>query len=143
MKNSFLLLLIVLSAVSCGGGSKTKFYAAKEESYSKFINNKALTDEVTPNLSIDKSIVNNDYPIQLALYENKTFYYDLPNLDEGRGTWSYVNGQIVLKSKHRLFNMRIDIKALDENADNLAITFIDRHGPQTLKMDNSRLEEAE
>ncbi len=138
MKNSFLFLLIVLTAVSCGRGSKTKFYAAKEESYSKFINDKDMP--ASPNLSLDKSIVNNDYPIQLALYKDKKFFYDLPNLDEGTGTWSYVNGQIVLKSKHRLFNMRIDIKALDENADNLAVNFIDRHGPQTLKMDNSRVE---
>ena len=128
----------MLMAISCGGGSKTKFYAAKEESYSKFINNKNMP--ASPNLSIDKSIVNNDYPIQLALYKDNTFYYDLPNLDEGSGTWSYVNGQIVLKSKHRYFNMRIDIKALDENAENVAVNFIDRHGPQTLKMDNSRLE---
>ncbi len=131
----------MLVTVACGGGSKTKFYAAKEENYAKFINNKARP--ASPNLSIDKSIVNNDYPIQLALYKDYTFYYDLPNLDEGKGTWSYVNGQIVLKSRHRLFNMRIDIKALDENANNLAITFIDRHGPQTLKMENSRMEEAE
>ena len=128
----------MLSAVSCGGGSKTKFYAAKEENYTKFVNQKGTA--ALANLNLDKSIVNNDYPIQLALYEDKTFFYDLPNLDEGKGTWSYVNGQIVLKSKHRLFNMRIDIKALDENADNLAITFIDRHGPQTLKMENSRME---
>ena len=128
----------MLIVVACGGGSKTKFYAAKEESYSKFINDKVMP--ASPNLSLDKSIVNNDYPIQLALYNDKTFYYDLPNLDEGKGTWSYVNGQIVLKSRHRLFSMRIDIKALDENADNLAINFIDRHGPQTLKMDNSRME---
>jgi hypothetical protein len=138
MKNSFLLLLVMLFSVSCGGGSKTKFFAASEEDYSKFINDKDMP--ASPNISIDKSIVNNDYPIQLALYKDNQFYYDLPNLDEGKGTWSYVNGQIVLKSKHRWFDMRIDIKALDENASNLAINFIDRHGPQTLKMDNSRVE---
>lgn len=138
MKNSFLFLLVIVTAVSCGRKSKTKFFNASEESYSKYINDKDMPS--SPNLSLDKSIVNNDYPIQLALYKDKKFYYDLPNLDEGKGTWSYVNGQIVLKSKHRLFNMRIDIKALDANAESLAVNFIDRHGPQTLKMDNSRVE---
>ncbi|MFL5785162.1 MAG: hypothetical protein ACJ76H_11160 [Bacteriovoracaceae bacterium] len=140
MKNSFLLVLTVLVCVSCGGKSRTKFYVAKEEDFSKFINNKAIPAD--PNLSIDKSIVNNDYPMQLALYKDGRFYYDLPTLSDGTGTgtWTYSAGQITLKSKHRLFDMRIDIHALDEAANNLGVTFIDRHGPQTLKMDNSHVE---
>jgi hypothetical protein len=36
--------------------------------------------------------------------------------------------------------MRIDIHSLDENGNKLAIKFIDRHGPQTLKMANSLIE---
>lgn len=137
MKNSFALLTLGLLLVSCGG-KNTKFYTANEADFSKYVNDKNLP--ALPNLSLDKSIVNNDYPIQLALYKNKRFYYDLPNLDEGTGTWSYSNGQIVLKSKHRLFNMRIDIKALDVNAEKIAVNFIDRHGAQTLKMENLRME---
>lgn len=138
MKYSVIPFLVLMIITSCGKKSKTKFFSAKEESFSKFINDKDLPKD--PNLSLDKSIVNNDYPIQVALYKNNKFYYDLPNLDAGTGTWSYANGQIVLKSKHRLFDMRIDIRALDEEANNLAVSFIDRHGPQTLKMDNSRVE---
>jgi predicted small lipoprotein YifL len=137
MKFSFLFVLMLVFT-SCGGKGPTKFYSASEASFSKFVNEKDMPKN--PNLTLDKSIVNNEYPIQLALYKNKKFYYDLPNLDDGTGTWSYVNGQIILKSKHRLFDMRIDVKALDENAGKLAITFIDRFGPHTLKMDNSNLE---
>lgn len=133
-----LLFVLVLAFTSCGGKGPTKFYSAPEASFSKFINEKEMPKN--PNLTLDKSIVNNEYPIQLALYKDKKFYYDLPNLDDGTGTWSYTNGQIVLKSKHRLFDMRIDVRALDENAGNLAITFIDRFGPHTLKMENSNLE---
>jgi hypothetical protein len=133
-----ILGLLALMLFSCGGKSGPKVYPVKEESFSKFINNKNLPND--PNLNLDKSIVNNDYPIQIALYRNHKFYYDLPNLDDGTGTWSYTNGQIVLKSKHRLFDMRIDIHSLDENGNKLAIKFIDRHGPQTLKMANSLIE---
>lgn len=139
MKNSFLVLLVFVSLVSCGKKKKTKFYSINEANLSKFVNDKELP--ANPNLTLDKSIVNNDYPIQVALYRDGKFYYDLPNLDAGNGTWALSNGQVVLKSKHRLFDMRIDIRAVDENADNLAVSFIDRHGPQTLKMDNSRVEE--
>lgn len=138
MKYSIAALLILASLVSCGKKSKTKFYPITETNLSKYVNDKDLP--ANPNLTLDKSIVNNDYPIQLALYRNGKFYYDLPNLDEGNGTWTYSNGQIVLKSKHRLFDMRIDVRAVDDEANNLAVSFIDRHGPQTLKMDNQRVE---
>ncbi len=138
MKISIFAILVIVAFVSCGKKSKTKFYSITEANLSKFVNDKDLP--ANPNLTLDKSIVNNDYPIQLALYKDGKFYYDLPNLDEGNGTWTLNNGQIVLKSKHRLFDMRIDVRALDVNADNLAASFIDRHGPQTLKMDNQRVE---
>lgn len=126
-----------LLAASCGKKGE-KFYPAKEESFQKFVNAKDLPKD--PNMNLDKSIINNDYPIQIALYRNKRFYYDLPNLDDGTGTWSFEGGQIVLKSKHRLFDMRLDVRALDPNAKNVAISFIDRHGPQTLRMEKSNIE---
>lgn len=139
MKNLFYIVLFsLLLAVSCGGKKGEKFYPAKEESFSKFVNEKAMPRD--PNLSIDKSIINRDYPIQLALYNDGKFYYDLPNLDDGSGTWSFDGGQIVLKSTHRLFNMRIDIRALDTEATNVGISFIDRHGPQTLRMEKEHIE---
>lgn len=137
MKKSFLLLVLV-TLVSCGGKSGPKMYEVKEEDFSKFVNDKNLP--ANPNLTLDKSIINRDYPIQLALYQDGKFYYDLPNLDEGTGTWHFNGGQIVLKSKHRLFDMRIDVRALDERANGVAIQFIDRHGPQTLKVENLNLE---
>lgn len=133
-----ILTLTLIALVSCGGKSGPKVYAVKEESFSKFINQKNLPSD--PNMGLEKSILNNDYPIQIALYKDQKFYYDLPNLDSGTGTWSYSGGQLVLKSKHRLFNMRIDVHSLDQNGEKLAIKFIDRHGHQTLKMDNSLVE---
>lgn len=133
-----LLAILAFTLISCGGKSGPKVHAVSEESFSKFINEKNLPAD--PNLNLDKSIVNNDYPIQIALYKNNKFYYDLPNLDAGTGTWSFSNGQLVLKSKHRLFDMRIDVHSLDEAGNKLAIKFIDRHGPQTLKMANSFVE---
>ena len=139
MKHSILVVMVLVSLVSCGKKTKTKFYTITEANLSKFVNDKELP--ANPNLTLDKSIVNNDYPIQVALYRDGKFYYDLPNLDAGEGKWTFSNGQIVLKSRHRLFDMRIDVRAVDENANNLAVSFIDRLGPQTLKMDNSRVEE--
>lgn len=134
----FLLILpLVLLAAACGQKSE-KFHSVPESSFERYVNDKDLSGD--PNLSLDKSILNADYPIQIALYRNGKFYYDLPNLDDGEGTWTYSGGQIVLKSKHRLFDMRIDVRSLDEKGEKLAITFIDRHGPQTLRMENSQVD---
>ncbi len=137
MKITFLTLVLILVS-ACGQKGKTKFVAAKEENFARLINDKNMPSD--PNMTLDKSIINNAYPIQLALYKDGKFYYDLPTLNDGTGTWTYNNGQITLKSKHRLFDMRIDVRALDEAANNLAITFIDRFGPHTLKMANENIE---
>jgi hypothetical protein len=66
-----------------------------------------------PNLSIDRKIVNNSYPIEIALYNNNKFYYDLPNLGDGTGEW---------------------IHAADIKAENFAIKFIDRFGINKIKV---------
>lgn len=137
MKKFFILSAMLILFVSCGN-KKEKFYPAKEESFSKFVNDKALPKD--PNMNLDKSIINRDYPIQIALYSDHRFYYDLPNLDDGTGTWSFDGGGIILKAKQRLFDMKIDIRALDPDAKNVGISFIDRHGPQELRMEKENLE---
>ncbi len=62
----------------------------------RYINQKALLED--PNLTLDKSIINSTYPIQLALYQDGRFYYDLPNLGDGTGTWRTEGGVLVLKA---------------------------------------------
>ncbi|MFP5386567.1 MAG: hypothetical protein ACLGHN_10840 [Bacteriovoracia bacterium] len=132
MKNFFLFCLLAL--LSCGKESSTKVYPVTDSSVSRLVNQKSMPAD--PNLTLDKSLVNNSYPIQLALYEDGQFYYDLPNLGDGRGTWKKSGGKIELKAKRSLFDMHIDIHANDEEAQTLSIQFIDRFGPNTLQMTN-------
>ena len=138
MKHLLLAVSVVILA-SCGGKSGTKYYPATAESLSKFVNDKALTT-ATPNLSLDKSIVNNEYPIQIALYKDHRFYYDLPNLGDGTGTWEFKDGQIVLKAKRTLFDMKINVHATDEAVQNVAIEFTDRFGPNVLRTEKQNIE---
>jgi hypothetical protein len=88
-------------------------------------------------MNLDKSILNAEYPFQIALYKDGKFYYDLPNLGDGVGTWKYTSGgKIQLKSKRSLFDMYIDVHGSDEASESLTIQFKDRFGPNTLKMTN-------
>lgn len=133
--NKFTLLMILVFLSACGNEGRTKkFHKAKEVEFAKFVNKKEMPR--SPNLSLDKSIVNNDYPIEIALYEDHKFYYDLPNLGDGTGTWQYFDGHIVLKAKRTIFNMNIDVYGKDEKMEKVLIKFSDRHGPKELEAEN-------
>lgn len=126
-------MMVLVALVGCGKG-KDNLHRINKTDLQKFVNDKSLPSD--PNLTLDKSIVNNSYPIQIALYSNKRFYYDLPNLGDGHGTWEESNGVIELRAKRTLFDMFIEIKANDPEAKTLSIQFTDRFGPNTLKMVN-------
>lgn len=135
MKIILLLTLIMMSA--CGKQSKSKLHPIRQEVMTKFVNDKNAP--ASPNLSIDKSIVNDKYPFHIALYKDGRFYYDLPRLDDGFGTWKISDGKIILKAKRDLFDMYIEVYGSDMNAENLTIQFTDRFGPNTLKMRNKNI----
>lgn len=132
-----LLLLTILVCYSCTGKSDgVKLYSAKSAAeYSKFVNQSAMPE--TPNLTVEKSIVNTKYPIEVALYNDGNFFYDLPNLGTGKGKWKYTDGKIELKASRKIFDMYIEVYGADEKIENAAILFSDRFGSNTLKMDNN------
>ncbi|MCO4794935.1 MAG: hypothetical protein KC493_14555, partial [Bacteriovoracaceae bacterium] len=115
--------------------SEVTFFKTNQKDFNSYINQKIAPS--SPNLSLDKSIINNDYPIEIALYNDKKWYYNLPNLGEGFGTWVYKDGLIKLFAERKLFDMHIEIKAIKKGAESVAIEFSDRFGPQFLKMDNT------
>ena len=133
------LFLLLILFISCSGkDSGTELYLAKDESsYLKFINDKKMP--ANPNLTVDKSIVNNDYPIEIALYKDQRFFYHLPNLGSGKGTWEYKDGKIELKAKRSLFDMFIEVYGASQDHSHLAIQFTDRFGPNSLAMENSNI----
>lgn len=137
--NYILLILTVFVAYSCTGKSDSAdLYSAKEEKqFQKFINNKNMPKQ--PNLTLDKNIVNNDYPIEIALYKDKRFFYNLPRLGKGKGKWKYNGGKIELRAKRTLFDMYIEIYGNNQDISKLAIQFSDRFGAKSLAMDNINL----
>lgn len=136
------LILTVLIGTSCTGKSASddeKLFTSKDVgSFTKYINHKKMPKH--PNLTVDKSIINEDYPIEIALYENNRFFYNLPNLGTGKGTWKYSGGIIELKAKRRLFNMYIEVYGSNADFSKLSIQFRDRFGSNTLKMINNNLQ---
>lgn len=128
----------MLSCVPDKQTSTLSYFEVDQAAYQKYVNEKSMPAD--PDLAVDKSIVNSEYPIELALYQDGKFYYNLANLGDGTGSWTMDGGKIKLFSSRTLFDMYIDIFAADQAASKLIIKFRDRHGPQVLKMINENLD---
>lgn len=140
--NKFFNLLFLFFLISCGINqekSELKYFKVKSQDFHKYINQKNMP--TNPDLSADKAIINNEYPFEIALYQDGKWFYNLPNLDIGTGTWKFENGIIKLYAKRTLFDMHIDVEALSEEARAIAIKFSDRFGPQALEMTNININE--
>jgi hypothetical protein len=133
----FVLFAIPLLVASClldpeKEKSSLTFHRVEKDALKKYINEKPLPEE--PNLSVDKVIVNNDYPIEISLYNDSKFYYNLPKLGDGVGSWVYNEGRIELFAERSLFDVYIEVLSLDEKGEDVGIRFRDRFGPKTMPM---------
>lgn len=124
--------------MACGGSeSKYTYYSAQKTDFERYLNKKDMP--ANPDLSSDITLLNRDYPIEIAIYQNNTWYYDLPNLGKGRGTWKHEDGKVVLQASRDLFNMKIDVIAIEENADDIIIEFVDRFGQKLLEVEKKNI----
>ena len=114
------------------------FLETPRESLKPTINKRNFKGSVDYNEDI--LLINNDYPIEIRLYQNKKFYFNLPNLGEGEGAWEYDGGKIKLMAEYHVeaIDFTIDMNyfiGLIDKKGSLAINFTDRFGPKILKLD--------
>ena len=135
---SLLLLTLLLGTACTGKSASADLFTAKDAGeFTKFVNEKKMPED--PNLSIDKSVINTKYPIEIALYHDGKFFYDLPNLGTGKGKWKYKDGKIELRAHRTIFDMYIEVYGGSPDFKDLAIQFSDRHGAVSMKMENNNL----
>ncbi len=131
-----LTLGLVLSA--CGTKKKKselQFFKVQKADFASYLNSGTAPEK--PNLNEARVIFNNDYPIEIALFEDGSWYYNLDNLGDGRGSWTYQHGHIKLHAERALFDMNIVLRAVKKGATKVAIEFADRFGPKELIMERS------
>jgi hypothetical protein len=133
----FLILAICFNIISCNkinaNKSNLSFYKIEEKSFDRYINKKNMREGV--NLQADKHMLNRDYPIEIFLYNNGEWYYNLDNLGDGHGTWKYESGKLKLHAKRTLFDMHIEIESIKEDGSEIVVKFSDRFGPNTLEVE--------
>jgi len=132
MKALFLIFIALSIFCSCNQ-SELQSFDITEDSFKHLINDKNMPSE--PNLNRDKTILNRDYPIEVALYKDGQWFYDLPNLGSGSGTWVYEDTQLVLHAERKIFDMNIKIYATKEEAQKVSMKFFDRHGFKSLELE--------
>ena len=135
---AFIILLSFLGLQSCGlkkEKGELILFEKDQSDYSKFINQKSKPP--SPNLSIDKYIVNADYPIEIALYDDGKFYYNLPNLGDGEGTYKYEDGVLKLVATRKILGIEIDMNYLftitRKDGSKSVLKFRDRFGNQAIE----------
>ncbi len=123
MKYLSVIILSLFLFISCGKKKSELILFEKDEAdYTQFINQKPKPNQ--PNLSLDKRIVNNDYPIEIALYSDGKFFYNLPNLGEGEGTFQYENGVLKLVAERKILTFDVEM--------NYTFTITRKDGSQSL-----------
>lgn len=136
---TLLALWMITILIGCGEKKQVlPFFKVDKKHFDKYINDKPLPND--PNLTVDKSIINYEYPIEISLYKDNKWFYNLPRLGEGEGTYAMEDGKLILTAQRKLFIMRIEIRASDEQAKNVHITFRDRFGDNTYKMTKNNLD---
>lgn len=126
------LFLTLLIFVSCGSRneSEEETFQISQASLSRLVNAKVMPSNI--DLSTEKTLLNRDYPIEVVLFSDGTWFYDLPNLGEGRGTYTLDNGVVKLFAERVLFDINIEIVAKDEAGKDYVLKFSDRFGPKSL-----------
>tara|TARA_Y100000031_G_C8148823_1_gene351346 strand:- start:197 stop:607 length:411 start_codon:yes stop_codon:yes gene_type:complete len=127
------LIVLLLVLVGCGEKGKLDFVEMEREDFNPIIN--STRTPAKPDLASVKTIINRDYPIEIALFEDGRWYYDLPNLDDGFGTWKFESGKLILEAERDLFNMEIDVLSLNNDASKLGLHFQDRFGFRTIEVE--------
>ncbi len=138
-KSRALIFLSFFLAVSCHQKEgETILYRKELKSYETFMN--GAEKKSSPNSQSDITLVNDEYPIELILYEDGSFYYILENLGEGRGTWIYQDGELKLHAKRRLFDMDMTIVSSNPEGTEWRLNFRDRFKFRDLPLDARNIE---
>ncbi len=90
-------------------------------------------EQEMPNLKVLTS--NQRYKMSYALFDNGKFYYQVHNLGNGTGTWSFQNGSIHLLAPRNFFDLELNLAAAAEQGEGMAFQFLDRFGNNVVKVE--------
>ena len=132
MKILLISSLLILAACVGSDDEKNdlKFFSVPVEAkdFDIYVNQKDLPEN--PDLTADRMIVNEDYPIEIVSIKmgNGITTFLISTL--ATALWEFKDGRLKLFAERRLFDMHIDIVPVEEQAKEVIVKFRDRFGPK-------------
>jgi hypothetical protein len=128
----FVICLLLLACQPLYKAERNYEVYEKDQEFFQPLLNSTAEDVKTSIVLEDQS-----YPIELQLYRDGRFRYNLKRLGDGWGTWSHDKGHLQLYAERKLFVMNFEIHGIQHDGDALSLEFSDRFGPKFLRLQKS------
>jgi hypothetical protein len=132
----YLLLFLLVACGSPEKSSDLEYHENEDGVFNRLVNSRNLEN---PSVDEDIFLINRDYPIEVAVYKDGRFYYNLENLGDGTGKWKDKKGALELITYRNIvgFNVKMEIyiQSNDPTGSSYTMKFYDRHGEQTLPLE--------
>lgn len=103
--------------------------------YAQFVNNgKSLQNAPSEMSSLKLLKISGLYEGRFALYDQNTFYYEINNLGNGTGNWTFENGAMKLKAGRMFFDLIFTVSGAQPEGNDTVVRFIDRNGAQKMNI---------
>lgn len=110
--------------------------------YAQFVNNGKNLQNASSEMSSLKLLrISGLYEGRFALYENNTFYYEINNLGNGTGNWTFENGAMKLKAGRMFFDLVFTVSGAQAEGNATVVRFIDRNGAQKMDIQYQNMNE--
>lgn len=129
-----LLAILILFCSACSYDRVNLVEQPRErEFYEPFINTQRQPAAAKAEMSSLKLLkIHGLYEGRFALYDNGQFYYDIHNLGDGVGNWTFENGALKLKAGRMFFDLIFTVSAASQEGTSTVVRFIDRNGAQRM-----------
>lgn len=127
-----LILFLASVLVGCDQGSAPQ-HKRDPAFFNRFINSAQDYDQAKAKLSeLNLLVSNQKYKMRYALFDNGKFYYQVDNLGDGHGKWSYQDGSLNLFANRTMFDLDLNLVATEAEGEQMAMRFLDRFGNNTV-----------
>lgn len=138
-QNTLLVLFVVFSTfltASCSSDKGSPTPKRDRAFFNQFVNSAQDFDKTQQHkLSELKLLVSTEkYNMRYALFDNGKVYYEVNNLGDGEGRWTYKDGTLNIFANRMMFDLDLTLSAAAETGDDLKMRFYDRHGEQSVKV---------
>lgn len=125
------LLLLATVVTSCGPLAQLETHPRDEDFFNQYVNSVDRMPTIASKLNEAQLLVTDDnHRFRIALFSNNKFYYQVDQLGEGFGDWSYndTDGTLKLHAVRPIFDMRFTVSGKNETGSEMLVRYFDRHG---------------